>query len=214
MILSSHLLRDVEECCDEVLILKDGEIAHYCNLEEERRANRKFIEVETRGDTRALRRRRSASWAASARCHGKRRIKMVLPPERRDPRALRARAPSSEIQIRRLDYKRDSLQDIFLKAMEGGHMAVYERSYKRYDGRADARSGRGSSSCRATPSRRSSRSKLFVVFFVALPRLPAGPGGADLPAPQRRQAASRPSPDVAEFVSRVPARSTPSSSAW
>ncbi|HEY4589263.1 MAG TPA: ABC transporter ATP-binding protein, partial [Thermoanaerobaculia bacterium] len=42
VILSSHLLRDVEECCDEVLILKDGRIATYCNLEEERRANRKF----------------------------------------------------------------------------------------------------------------------------------------------------------------------------
>ena len=38
LILSSHLLRDVEECCDEVLILKDGNIAAFCNLEEERRA--------------------------------------------------------------------------------------------------------------------------------------------------------------------------------
>ncbi|NIP14362.1 MAG: ABC transporter ATP-binding protein, partial [Pseudomonadales bacterium] len=48
--LSSHLLRDVEECCDEVLILKDGEIATYCNLEEERKANLKFIVVETSAD--------------------------------------------------------------------------------------------------------------------------------------------------------------------
>ena len=49
LILSSHLLRDVEECCDEVLILKDGNIAAFCNLEEERRANRRFLEMETRG---------------------------------------------------------------------------------------------------------------------------------------------------------------------
>ena len=49
LILSSHLLRDVEECCDEVLILKDGNIAAFCNLEEERRANRRFLEIETRG---------------------------------------------------------------------------------------------------------------------------------------------------------------------
>ena len=49
LILSSHLLRDVEECCDEVLILKDGSIAAICNLEEERRANRRFLELETRG---------------------------------------------------------------------------------------------------------------------------------------------------------------------
>src|SRR5271165_2621656 len=49
LMLSSHLLRDVDECCDEVLILKDGRIAASCNLEEERRANRKFLELETRG---------------------------------------------------------------------------------------------------------------------------------------------------------------------
>ena len=49
LILSSHLLRDVEETCEEVLILKEGRIVHYANLEEERRANRKFIEMETLG---------------------------------------------------------------------------------------------------------------------------------------------------------------------
>ena len=33
-------------------------------------------------------------------------------------------ASQREIQIRRLDYKRDSLQDIFLRAMEGNHGGV------------------------------------------------------------------------------------------
>src|SRR5271165_3461651 len=50
LLLSSHLLRDVDECCDEVLILKDGRIAASCNLEEERRANRRLLELETRGE--------------------------------------------------------------------------------------------------------------------------------------------------------------------
>src|SRR6516162_3620577 len=40
------LLRDIEECCDEVIILKDGKIAAICNLEEERKANLKFLELE------------------------------------------------------------------------------------------------------------------------------------------------------------------------
>src|SRR3712207_183156 len=53
IMLSSHLLRDVEECCDEILVLKDGRIAANCNLDEERKANRKFIELETRGGDRA-----------------------------------------------------------------------------------------------------------------------------------------------------------------
>src|SRR5204863_1004398 len=39
VIVSSHLLRDVEECCEEVLVLKEGRIAVDCNLEEERRAH-------------------------------------------------------------------------------------------------------------------------------------------------------------------------------
>ncbi len=64
LILSSHLLRDVEECCDEVLILKDGNIAAFCNLEEERRANRRFLELETRGGQRGLSSTPSNSWAA------------------------------------------------------------------------------------------------------------------------------------------------------
>src|SRR5256714_14384671 len=54
ILISSHLLRDVEECCEEILILKEGRIATYCNLEEERKANRKFLEMETRGDSRAF----------------------------------------------------------------------------------------------------------------------------------------------------------------
>src|SRR5207245_6295451 len=49
ILISSHLLRDVEECCEEVLILKDGRIAAHCDLEEERRANRKFVELEALG---------------------------------------------------------------------------------------------------------------------------------------------------------------------
>ena len=46
ILLCSHLLRDVEDTCDEVLILKQGRIAHYSDLNEERRANRRFLEVE------------------------------------------------------------------------------------------------------------------------------------------------------------------------
>src|SRR5438067_11908047 len=49
IVLSSHLLRDVEECCDEVIILKDGSVAGVSNLEEERKTNKKFLELETAG---------------------------------------------------------------------------------------------------------------------------------------------------------------------
>ena len=50
ILLCSHLLRDVEETCDEVLILKAGRQVHYADLEEERRTNKRFLELETAGD--------------------------------------------------------------------------------------------------------------------------------------------------------------------
>src|SRR6266567_5035865 len=49
IVLCSHLLRDVEETCEEVLILKAGRIVHYSNLEAERSANQRFVEIETVG---------------------------------------------------------------------------------------------------------------------------------------------------------------------
>ena len=53
-ILSSHLLRDVEECCDEVIVLKDGQVATIANLAAERASQRRFLEIETRGDRPAV----------------------------------------------------------------------------------------------------------------------------------------------------------------
>ncbi len=122
IIISSHLLRDVEECCDEVLILKDGQIATYCNLEEERRANLKFIEIETQ--------RGNANFAESIGNLGcevavlnDRKIKTVLP-ESVSIRDIYKIAADQQMMIRRLDYKRDSLQDIFLKAMGVSHGGI------------------------------------------------------------------------------------------
>jgi ABC-2 type transport system ATP-binding protein len=119
ILLSSHLLRDVEECCEEILILKDGQIAVYCDLEEERKANKKFLMLETRGDQKSF-----AEGIAGLGCEyaitGDHRLKVILQ-ERTDIRDLYRLAAERQVQIRRLSYKRDSLEDIFLKAMENGY---------------------------------------------------------------------------------------------
>ncbi|MBI3469905.1 MAG: ABC transporter ATP-binding protein [Candidatus Solibacter usitatus] len=117
LILSSHLLRDVEECCDQVLILKDGQIAACCNLEEERRSNKKFLEMETRGAGEAFHQAIEKLGCESA-WNGNGKFKLVLP-EGVEIRQLYALAEQQQVQIRRLNHKRDSLEDIFLKAMEG-----------------------------------------------------------------------------------------------
>jgi ABC-2 type transport system ATP-binding protein len=119
IVLSSHLLLDVEECCDEILILREGQIAVYCNLEEERKSNRKFLMLETRGDqtkfVQAIK-ELGCEYAIT----GDHRLKMVLQGgvEVRDLYQLAAR---ERVQLRRLSYKRDSLEDIFLKAMENSY---------------------------------------------------------------------------------------------
>ncbi len=117
ILLSSHLLRDVEECCDEILVLKDGRIAANCNLEEERKANRKFIELETRVGDRASLAEAVESLGCEFALVGERRIKLVLH-EGIEIADLYRLADERQVQIRRLNFKRDSLEDIFLKAME------------------------------------------------------------------------------------------------
>jgi len=118
IVLSSHLLRDVEECCEEILILKEGRLVVYCNLEEERRANKKFLLLETRGDLKPF-----VSAANEIGCEyavtGDHRVKLILQ-EQTEVRDLYRLAAQTNLQIRRLSYKRDSLEDIFLKAMENG----------------------------------------------------------------------------------------------
>jgi ABC-2 type transport system ATP-binding protein len=121
ILLSSHLLRDVEECCDEILVLKDGRIAANCNLEEERKANRRFIELETRGGDRQAFAEAVGGLGCEYALSGERRIKLVMQ-DGVEIGDLYRLALAHAVQIRRLNFKRDSLEDIFLKAMENGDL--------------------------------------------------------------------------------------------
>ncbi len=117
IIISSHLLRDVEECCDQVMIMKDGNIAHYCDLAQERGTNRKFLQLEVRGDNSPFlegARQLGCECTIDGKDH---RIRVIMP-QTVEIRNLYELADAHAVQIRRLDYKRDSLQDIFMKAME------------------------------------------------------------------------------------------------
>ncbi len=122
ILLSSHLLRDVESVCDEVLILKSGRIAASKNLEMERRANLSFVEIELQRPEPAF-----AEALAKLDCEvaviGEAAFKVVLP-GRRGTRDLYEAAERLGVGIRRLHHKQDSLQDIFLRAMEGEHDGV------------------------------------------------------------------------------------------
>src|ERR1700723_1971202 len=116
LLISSHLLRDIDETCDEVLILKNGHIAALCNIEEERRANRSFMEVETVDATEQFS-VRIRGLGCECACFPGGRIKLVIPGNA-EARDLYVIASEQGVQIRRMNQRRDSLEDIFLRAMD------------------------------------------------------------------------------------------------
>ena len=116
IVLCSHLLRDVEDTCEEVLILNQGRIAHYSNLEEERKANKRFLELElygANGDFTAAVEKLGCECATTTN-----RLKMILA-DGVEIRDIYRIAAERDVRIRRLNFRRDTLEDIFLKAMEG-----------------------------------------------------------------------------------------------
>jgi ABC-2 type transport system ATP-binding protein len=119
IVLSSHLLHDVEVVCDEVLILKNGRVAATCNLEAERKANRSFVELElfqaSEGFTSRL-----GELGCEMGMINDHQLKLVLP-SGLTVRDIYAAAADHQVAIRHLDCKRNSLHDIFLGAMENDH---------------------------------------------------------------------------------------------
>jgi ABC-2 type transport system ATP-binding protein len=116
LLICSHLLRDVEETCEEVLILKQGRIVQSCNLEEERRANKRFVELEAYGHHHGF---ADAMAALGCECShlGLGRFRMVLP-EGFELREIYRWASGRDVQLRRVNYRRDTLEEIFMKAMD------------------------------------------------------------------------------------------------
>ena len=118
VLLCSHLLRDVEEVCDEVVILKDGKIVHQADLEAERNSNRRFVQLTVTGDDR--------NFAAVLRTIGAEGVsesagnwRIVLPLEI-EIGALWRLTAREHLRITKLAYRRDTLEEIFLKAV--GHV--------------------------------------------------------------------------------------------
>jgi ABC-2 type transport system ATP-binding protein len=119
VLVCSHLLRDIEQVCDEAVITKDGAIVHHCDLEEERRSNRSFVELEVTGDDRNLR-AALPEIGAEGVSEGLGRWRIVLPPGV-EVDAIWGLTDRQNLLVRKLSHRRDTLEEIFLKAM--GHLA-------------------------------------------------------------------------------------------
>lgn len=118
VLLCSHLLRDVEEVCDEVVILKDGLIVHQSDLEAERSSDRRFVQLEVAGDDSKLAEAfQSIGAEAASESPGVWRV--VLPREI-EIGVLWRLAARENLRVTKLAYRRDTLEEIFLKAV--GHL--------------------------------------------------------------------------------------------
>ncbi len=118
VVLCSHLLTDVEQVCDEVVILKAGRIVHQTDLEAERHQNRRFVELEVSGDPQGFADSLRAIGAEGV-AEGEGRWRIVLPQDV-DLREIWRIAARHELAVRKLTHRRDTLEEIFLKAV--GHL--------------------------------------------------------------------------------------------
>jgi ABC-2 type transport system ATP-binding protein len=118
VLVCSHLLRDIEQVCDEAVILKDGAIVHHCDLEADRRSNKRFVELEVTGDDRNLR-AALPEIGAEGVPEGGGRWRIVLPAGV-ELDAIWGLASRQQLLVRKLTHRRDTLEEIFLKAM--GHL--------------------------------------------------------------------------------------------
>jgi len=119
VLLCSHLLRDVEQVCDEAVIMKDGLVVHECDIEAERRSNQCFVELEVTGNDENLR-GALPEIGADGVTEGNGRWRIVLPPNV-EVHQLWSLLGKKDLLVRKLTHRRDTLEEIFLKAM--GHIS-------------------------------------------------------------------------------------------
>src|SRR4029453_2069380 len=136
VLVCSHLLGDIEQGGDEAVIMKDGMIAHQCNLEEERRSNRSFVELEVTGEDRNLR-MALPEIGAEGVSEGGGRWRIVLPAGI-EVEAIWGLAARQDLLGRKVTPRRDTLEGVFSKAL--GHRSQTPGESAAFD---VGRAGRG-----------------------------------------------------------------------
>lgn len=116
IIMSSHLLNDIEACCKDVLVLKRGRVAAAGNIGQMKQGSGQIYEVQIKGDLDPFM-ARLAELGCECRL-GEREALLVVTPSGFSTRAIFEVAQSQRIQLRHFRDKRDTLEDVFLKALE------------------------------------------------------------------------------------------------
>ena len=118
ILLSSHLLRDVERTCDSVILLKDGVLLRTGRIAELKAAGERVYSVEVRGDRERFREAaEERGWRyAFERTRAAGRLTV---PDGVPTAGIFEAARAKGLQLRTLVPAEESLEDFFLKSVEG-----------------------------------------------------------------------------------------------
>jgi ABC-2 type transport system ATP-binding protein len=115
VIVSSHLLPDVDETCDHVLVLSRGRVATEGPIASLKGHGRRVFEVRIKGDGRRF---AAALQQGGLECHdADEDVMRVFVPDGRDPRELFQVAVDQGVQLRHLRASVPTLEDIFVDAI-------------------------------------------------------------------------------------------------
>lgn len=116
VIISSHLLNDIESCCDDVMVLKRGRVVAAGNIEKMKRTDNQIFEMRVKGE---IDRFMAALSELRFECRlGERDVLQVTTPDAIPTRAIFEVARAQGVQLRHFYNKKDTLEDIFLKVLE------------------------------------------------------------------------------------------------
>ena len=115
MILSSHVLPDVEETCDRVIVLHQGRVVAQGPIAELKGSSRHAFEIRVKGD---VERFLAGLRDAGVECHSTDEdVMRVLLAGDRGARDLFALAVQCDVQVRHLQPSVQTLEDVFAQAV-------------------------------------------------------------------------------------------------
>ena len=118
VVVSSHLLPDIERTCDRIVMMKAGRVAMQGEIAELRGSGSDQLDVELRERSIAFQHAIDAAGGHIVHALGS-KVRLTLPPGTPNPaRALFTAARESNAQIRGFSTARRSLEDVFLEAVE------------------------------------------------------------------------------------------------
>jgi ABC-2 type transport system ATP-binding protein len=115
LLVSSHLLPDVEYVCDYVIVLGAGRLLAEGRIQDLKQVHQQSFEVRLKSDMQPFARRLTE---AGCTIHQRDDVLVVQIPEGQSPRMLWEAAAGQREQIRYLRPRRSTLEEVFLEAVE------------------------------------------------------------------------------------------------